>query len=288
MNEVLQAQAIPAPPVDETKLPLDAALEQAPKDAEKPPEKEDKFSSKFAALARREKQLLAREAEIKTKSEKLKSFDDEEKAFHADPFDYLKKKFNADYNYLTQRVLNNNQLTEAQKVEMVEKRLEKFVSDQQAEKERAKQELEQTQKQKQNAEYQATIETFVSNIDKAIKADPDNFEFLNAQEEAPQMVYNVIEEHFSKTGKVLETAQAIEYVEKYLESESEKYLNLKKIKSKFEQPKDAQGKFVPQTPKPSAPKTLTNSHQTEVPAPQQKALTPEESKRIAAKMLRWT
>ena len=60
----------------------------------------------------------------------------------------------------------------------------------------------------------------------------NEYELINASE-ANGLVYDVIEEHYNDTGRILDMKEAADAVESYLEDEAMKLMRLNKISSRF-------------------------------------------------------
>ena len=120
-------------------------------------------------------------------------------------------------------------------------------------------------------------------IDYFVKNNKDSYEFV-AHNEAKEVVYDVIEEHYNETGRILDIKDAVNAVESYLEEEAEKLFQLNKIKSRFEPNRTPE----PQEPPRQSQTTLSNAHSAQAQERVARSLSDEESKREIAKMLRWT
>ena len=117
-------------------------------------------------------------------------------------------------------------------------------------------------------------------IDAFVNSKPEQFELIQANE-AKDVVYDVIEEHYNETGKILDIEEAAQAVESYLEEEAEKLLSLGKLRSKFNT-----GDFE-QQPQRQSQVTLSNAHSAQANERVGRKLSEEESKREMARMLQW-
>jgi hypothetical protein len=110
------------------------------------------------------------------------------------------------------------------------------------------------------------------------------YELIQANN-AVQLVYDVIEAHYNDSGKVLDIKDAAEHVENYLFEESKKVFNLKKMQSMLnptQSPKPAETKS-----QPVAKPTLSNSLAASQAKAPKKFLSDDESKALAASMIKW-
>ena len=103
-----------------------------------------------------------------------------------------------------------------------------------------------------------------------------------AHNDATDVVYDVIEEHYNETGRILDIKEAVEAVESYLEEEAEKLLNLGKVKNRLTSMRDEY-----EQPQRQSQTTLSNSHSAQGNERVARKLTDEESKSAMAKMLQW-
>ena len=268
-----------APMVETNITPEQKQPEQQP-EGQKPEEvkpeveekKDDKFSSRFAALAKREKALLSRESRLKEMESKFSSAEKQDAEFKSNPIKYLQERYGLTYNDLTQLVLNDNKPTPDMKVKELEDKMSAWEKAKKEEAEKA-----------EKAKTEQIITGYMGQIGEFIEANAAEFELIKAHGEGSELIYNVVDAHLIKTGRMLSIKEAATHVENYLYNEAQKLLTLNKLK-----PKEPV-KEVPTTQKPvSTAKTLTNNDQTEVPTPTDKPLSKEESLKKAAAMIRWT
>ena len=121
---------------------------------------------------------------------------------------------------------------------------------------------------------------FKNEIESFVRSNNDKFELIEANE-ANDVVYEVIEEHYNETGKFLDIQEAAEAVESYLEEEAEKLLRLGKVRSKFNTGD------IEQEPRRQSQVTLSNAHSAQANERVGRKLSEEESKREMARMLQW-
>jgi hypothetical protein len=240
------AQAAPVEQVDPSK-PVDAA-------AAAPAEKKDDFlAPKFAALAKKEKEIIQRqratkelEAKIREREEKLAQ---SEKGRPANPIEALQR---AGYSYddAVNFILNGQKLTPDQEVKSVRDEIQAFKADQ----EKKEKLREAAELAKQQSQYEETIENFKQEINGFVDQNASEYELIKINE-ASHLIYDTIEEHFTRTKKVLSTKEAADMVEAYLEDQVKKVAATNKFKSKIMP--QAAPKQEEQSKEPS--KTLSNS-----------------------------
>lgn len=292
---------------EETKAQTEAERSEAPKD--------DRFSAKFAALTRKEKEIkarekaaLAREAELQKRlqevEERSKSERTLEDMLKENPLKVLKEKLGYDFEKLAeiqlndenpttdmkiQRALEKVSQTYEEKIKKLEERLEEQT------KLKAEEEKQEAQKQ-----YEQTVNGFKTQIKDLVAKDDEKFELVQSRgQEGIDMVFEVMQNVYLETsgkdedgnilldetgmpvqpGKIMDIAEAIAEVERELEEHAKKILELKKFKKQTSQEKEA-------STKQDSP-TLSNTHSSEVPRNGMKRLSDEESKREAAKLIRW-
>jgi predicted ribosome quality control (RQC) complex YloA/Tae2 family protein len=124
-------------------------------------------------------------------------------------------------------------------------------------------------------------EGFVGEINSFINENKSDFEYV-AHNDATDVVYDVIEEHYNETGRILDIKEAVEAVESYLEEEAEKLLNLGKVKNRLTSMRDEY-----EQPQRQSQTTLSNAHSAQANERVARKLSDEESKSAMAKMLQW-
>jgi hypothetical protein len=253
--------------------------------------KEEKaFSAKFAALSRKEKQIRQKEAQIESR---LKEIDEKlaqinvnsqtstpveepfESRLKKNPLEAL-KSIGLGYEKLTELALNDGKLTPEMQLELVRQELDqKYMS----ELEKVKQQLEERDKQSEEQKLEATVNSFKNQIKNFVATNPD-YELIQAND-ASEVVFEVIEEHYKENGRILETKEAADLVEAQLLEEAQRLFKLNKIKSKFGTSE------VVQKTQPKASPTLSNTQSAPVSKNSSRILSREESLQQAASMLRW-
>jgi len=261
---------------------------------------EQDFSSRFAALSRREKQLIEKERKLKDLESKYKDKDsnyqswEEKKAkFKTNPdsiFEEVGMSFDELVNYKLGLATK-----EEEKANDPDAMYKKLKADLQAEleaKEKAKVEAEEKARQeREQQENTQIIESFKSELVETIKKNADKYELINYQQNF-DLVFDVIQQYFDEHEEVLPIDQAADHVESYLESLVEGATKLKKFQSKFA-PK-AEPTQVPESAtktnqgQDNTPKTLSNSLNAQNSSFNREPISIEESKRRAAQLLRWS
>lgn len=216
----------------------------APEQVAKP---EDRVSSKIDILIKREREALARERQAKQKETEL-----EEKIRRIQQFDEVRtnpKKalelLGLDYDQLTQAILNDGQLPPDVQYKKLEDKFDSFRS---AQEEVEKKRQEEAVKRAQAQEEQA-ITNFKSEINQYLDDNKARYELINF-EGGQELVYEVIDEHYTRTmkahqkelaelgedlssavGKVLSITEAADKVELYMEQKYHKAKDLNKTKT---------------------------------------------------------
>jgi len=277
-----------------------AAQELAPTPKVEPKQEEIDYSSRFAALSRREKQLIEREkrlkdVEVKAKDSdsKLQSWETRKAELKKNP-DLIFEEIGMSFEDLVSFKLGVQE--EAEKKNLDPNELyKKIKADLEAELQNKFKEKEDSElKAKEEAEIQKSaqiIESFKKDIEDTIKSQTDKYEIINYQGDY-NLVYEVIENYFNEHNEVLPLEEAANHVESYLEELVEGATKLKKIQSKF-----APKVETPTQPTSKAseiskaidntPKTLSNSLQSSSSTSLSGPIDIEESKRRAAALLRW-
>lgn len=240
MSEVLNV--VPSPTLAEAIAPTTEHVTTQP---ESPPE--DKMSSRFAALARKQKALeierknfqaerlkvvepAADPEYVKWKEEQAKA-----KAIKKSPIEVLME---AGYSYedATNFVMNDGKITPELKVKEVESKLETYIREQK-EREEAK-ELEESNSVKE-AETKA-IEGLKAQISEFVTENKEKYEMINLYmepNESSEQIYQLIDAHYEETKaegtpKILSKDEAADMLEAHLEELAEKSLSTNKFKNK--------------------------------------------------------
>ncbi len=247
-------------------------VEATPPKAETPPK--DDMSSKFAALAKREKAIVRqqqeykareaamaeREAKIAAREAKIQEAD---KLWDEDIWKSLEAR-GLDYNKLTKKFMEGDTkapketLSAEQQVAKALADFQKKQDDKDAEQKAEQEKQQKAAEAKQQAELQAAYEKFKSDIKTHIQADEAAYELINLYDQS-DLVVDTIQQHFentqevdeqgfiTKSGKVLSVKEASDMVEKYLEEEAQKALKSKKLGAKPTAPETKEKKDAPKT-----------------------------------------
>ena len=214
MNETVQYQTDNAEPaVDASQIfEPEAEAEGESQEVGEVREQEgedDQFSRKFAALSRREKDIRAKEAdyeyrmrELEEKLQELQNPPEEpqapiEERLRRNPFETL-EEMGLGYDKLTELALNDGKLTPEMQMKLMREELEhgyksKF--------EELEERLAQKEQEEEYNKYESIETNFKQEIDSFVNGK-DEFELINANG-ASDLVYDVIEEHYNDTGRVL-------------------------------------------------------------------------------------
>ena len=271
---------------------LDASeeVEQSLEEAREP-EKSDDFSRKFAALSRREKEIRAKEAEydkrIAELEERLGSFGKKPEPEPELPIEYRLKKdplraledMGLSYDKLTELALNDGKLTPEMQMRLMREELE---GDYKKKFEELENRLLEKEKSDEQRRYDDIQRGFQNEIEDFVESNSDKYELIKANE-ANDIIYDVIEEHYNDTGRILDIEEAAEAVENYLEEEAEKIFRLGKFRSKFGIENDFEQEESPR----QSQVTLSNAMSAQANERVGRKLSDDESKALAAKMLKW-
>lgn len=264
---------------------------QEKKEGEEKPE-DIEFGKKFAALSRKERQLLNREKALSEKEKIYAQRDKTEGEKEAEFKAYLEKKtqfksnpkalldaYGLTYQQITDAVLQEDEpLTAERRVEMLEERLEREAKE--------RQEQAEQKRQEEIAEAEAHIKR---GIEDHLESNPDKYELISFHQ-SQDLVYDVMAEYYRLEGKPLSYEAACDEVEKHHEETFKKAQALKKFQR---QPQEPQVESPQQDMAPSAPRqetrhvrTLTNENVASAPPVSRgPLLSDEESKRRSARLL---
>ena len=275
----------------EAKSELESINNQDTESEEKTKEDVD-FSRKFAALSRKEKDLRNREVEYEQKvaemEAKIKELEEKNtpKEEPKLPLEYRLKKdplgtlqeLGFDYEALTELAMNDGKLSQDMQMKLMREELE---NDYKSRFEELENKL--TEKEKQDAEnnYQTIVNNFKTEIDKYVEQSNEECELIRANN-ANDLIFDVIEEHYNETNRVLDIKDAAEAVEAYLLEEAQKLLKLKKLSHKQEALEESK----PEIKRQSSP-TLSNDHSAMSENKTERKLNREDSIYDAAKLIKW-
>lgn len=234
---------------------------------------EDSFSSKFAALSRRERELVKKERLIKEREKQIEaSGGDSEKLrklVKEDPFKVL-EILGTNYDELTQYALAGTS-EEARALRQVKKELDEL-----------KKQKEEEHKTLQEREAQAKVDKFKAEQREHILKAGAKYELINATERY-DLVYDVVDEYFRENQEILDNDTAAKMVEDYLEKEVEKVLKAEKIKNRFVTTKKEEPAEKPE----SKSFTLTNKMSQVSTEADNRPLSREESLERAASLIKF-
>lgn len=250
---------------------------------ESEPEPSPDFSKQFAALARREKQLRAREDSVKDVEQRRTASEELQKLAKDDPL-ALMRKFGIEYSDLTHRVLNDGNASQEEAGRHAKDVLTNRLN---ALEEAEKKRVESAEASKLNTVYQGLVDE----IRQMVENNP-KYELIGTRG-AFSTVAEVMQEHYNQHQEVLGLDKACELVETYFESEIESYLKSSKTRDKYQallaeqatkQAEAEQDKK--EAPASTRPRTLTNDLATQKPVESTSQMLPrEESLERIAQML---
>jgi len=235
------------------------------KEEAKSEEKEDedpKFSSRFAALSKKEKILSKKEKETKEnflKSKKALELQELIDTVETDPEAPFKifDKLGIDSVKLAQKLVDMN--GQGEEVPLLEKKISEFEKKFQEQEAQIAKILREKEEATQNAEIEKTqsrIQAFKAKTKADLIAKGDEYEIINTQGLHDE-VFKKMEQHYAKTKEVLAPEIAAREVEKEQEAIAQKYLQIKKLKLKQEEVKVETKPEEKKEPKKEV--TLTNT-----------------------------
>lgn len=272
---------------------------------------DEKISPKLALLIQREKAALARERSAKAKeleiADLLKKYQDrearekeQEELKRTQPLKWLEQN-GLNYQDLTQVALNDGSVTPEMKIKELESKFNSYTHTQE-EALRVKEENDRREEERRN---QDTINGFKGDIGNYLKENQARYElmhFENSEDGGAALVYDVIDEHYTRTlkekvdkakeedpeadtstirGEILTIAQAADKIELHLEQKYDKARALSKIKALLSaQEKKPVAQKLPNTQTPSQKPQTLNNNLSATPAAQRKGILTD-AERIA-------
>lgn len=261
---------------------------------EKKPENTE-VTKRFAALARKEEQIVQKANQERQKLAEEKKLIEQEKAqiqpirqriqeedslWEINPLEVM-KRHGWDYDKLTKLVLNGEKPTaDILAKQAAKKELEAYKKQQQEEKEKESNTLAEKQKEEAKQRFEKTLAEYRQGTDDFIKEHAEKYELINFHE-ATEVVLATIEEHYQRTKKagkaeIMSRETACDLVEKFLEDKMDKAVALKKVSAKVSpKPAEANGQSKPPAPVQTRTQTTINNNMT-TSATTNRALTRDE------------
>lgn len=280
----------------------EAELEAKPAESEE----DKKFAAKFAALSRREKAVKQREraadakiAELEAKLKEMEGPKKEEKApleyrLKKDPFNTL-KEIGMDFETLTRMALNDGKHTPELQSKLISEELEQKLEAKygsmikQLEEKLTKKE---EQEKKEREEYQ--VQAYKNQISDFIKQNAEKFELIAAEDNGAEEIYKTILEDYNakieangevEEDEIMTFEDAANKIEERLLEQAKKRVNLSKIQKLLGASQKTETQSEPKQGKKVSP-TLSNE-QSQVQGAKKQFLSDEESRKEAAKLIRW-
>jgi hypothetical protein len=281
--------AVAPPPVDKVEEPkTEAPPAEVKLEAKEEPKEDPRHGKRFAELAKRQRELLQKEEDLKAREAKLSPI--AEVLEKKDPLAKL-QALGLTYEELTDYILRDGQADEPSIEQKVEALVEqKLSAKEQADKvaREAKEAEEKAAADKAEAERIAkVIEDRKAEFARLTEADPDKYELTHKMGQA-DLAWDVTEGWYTAHGVLLKPEEALAKVEAYLEGEAQKLLQSKKFQK---QPEPVVEEPVAEPQRDRAParaSTLSNRLQTSAsPASEKPRLSREESAKRAASLLKF-
>lgn len=279
MTGQVGGEAIPQPTAAEV-LQQEAPPQPEPVVEERPKER---ASDKFAVLARKEAEIYRRQqavrqqqAELARQAEEIKAFQEMKRSARLNPVEAL-KQLGLTYEEVTEYLMNDNKPTPSAEVMSVKQELEEFKR-QAAEEQRR---FMEEQRSRAEAEQQEIVEQFHEEVSDYVAQHADTYELTSLYGGA-NLVWQVIEENFKQTQKLMSIPDAAKLVEEHYEELARKAQATKKFAAT--QQKAASPQVPAQTQAPRLGPTLTNDLTARATANPQRPRTDED--RIAAALAR--
>lgn len=248
---------------------------------------EERFAAKFAALSRKEKAIKQRESQLQQQMQQLEqrlkqieaqgkeveSFKSLPDRLKREPLKVLEES-GLKFEQLAEMVLNDGKPTQDMVLQEYEKKVMAKMQELEAK-------LAEKEQKEQEAKYEAALQQFQAQLTDFINKTED-YELIRAND-AVDLVYEVIEKHHNDTGEILSNKEASDAVEAYLLEEAKKLVDREKVKKLLQPTAEPKPKTAP-----TGAKTLSNAQAAQAPKQSTaKFMSDEDSKREAAKLIRW-
>lgn len=271
---------------------------QTVQEAEKP---EVDYSTRFAALTRKERELQQREHKYKKELEDLRGklnpyeeFQNKKSLARENPEildELLSKHLGLSFEDILDLKVSAGNMEKKEKTpqEVYDEIMSKLENDKNA--------VKELELKKQTEYDEKLISEFRNKIEVHAKQEASKYELLNHIGDYDS-IFALIEQHHENTGEIMEISEACAALESHYEQLVEGIVKFNKIKSKFGPAKQeviAEPKTEAQSSnkfgaKVNAPKTLSNLMQSQSlsSVDASKSFDVEESKKRAAALIKWT
>jgi len=273
-----------------TEVEGESEIEQEPKEEVKEETddsdtlRHERWGSKFAALSRKEKDLRIKEQELAAREQEIKDLAQIKDRIKSDPLSTLSDEFGLTFDEIAKMQLAQLDGNDTPiRLKQLENKFEQRFAELQ------KREAEQEVKLQQS-KHEEAITQFKSQISDAFDAGDfpaaqvvQDLGFTDMIEQA----YEVVNQHYEQTGRILTPQEALQGVEKYYAPRLKDKGLLKKVEDETET-ETVQTKQVEQPKSNSKSKTLSNEHTKQVSPPEpDRPLTPEEEHEKFMNALQW-
>lgn len=250
---------------DKAESKTDSAKEPEKKEEIKEEPKEQE-SKRFALLAKKEKVLYSKSQEIKQREENLnqklnavENFEKFKRQVKDNPMLAL-EELGVTYNQITDYVLQGKM---PNKTEFEITELREEINALRREREDRDKKEEASRKSAAQVNVKETIDAFHQEIGDYISSHTDKYELASIyKQQAVNLAYQKVEDHFIKTKRVLSHEEALGLVEAEMEKEAERVMSAKKFQARV-QPQPLKEERKPQ---PGSQQTLSNQMTSSAPS----------------------
>ena len=248
-----------APPIA-VKEPVTSAVApviEAPKAEEVKPveEPKERDSVRFAALAKREREVVkgkdalkTERVQFETERKELSDYKAAKQEAKSSPLKAL-ELLGVTYKELTDFIMNDEKPTVDSRFESLQEKFDRL----QKEREEEKKQVFESEKAKVNEQQQQVLEKWESGVKEFVKTNTERYELINLYDQTHEVIA-LVKGHYAQTQKILTSEQAADLVEKQLEEYVDQAKQTKKYKAK-EMP---QPKAESKPPISAQPRNLNN------------------------------
>lgn len=207
-----------------------------PEDPEEPNPESVDLAKKFNTLTRHEKMLREKEEKLKTEEGEINSLRELRENLKNKPLEALKAA-GLTFKDLAEMVLNDEKPTLEHQVKSLEERI---LADKKEREEREAREREESEKAAESAKtkkWEEAVSAAKTQIKELVDNNEEEYELIK-HHGSHDLVWDVIQDVYNETKKVIPIAEAAAKVEEYLTGEAEKILQANKFKKRFQQIKE--------------------------------------------------
>lgn len=226
------------------------------------PKQDEQVSSKFALLARKEKEIMKKAKEFQAKEQSYKEreasflkYEQLKSSAKSNPLKVL-EEYGLTYKDVTDFILNDNVPTPDLMARSLDEKFEAYKREQEQEKLSAMEQAKLAEEER----LEGAVSSFKEEIKAYVAYNAEEYELITLYG-AQDVIYETIESYYEAHGKVLSKEEGSKLVEDYLFKQTQQAQATKKFK-----PKEEAKPVKKDVPEAGFTKTLTNEYTSTAPS----------------------